>query len=231
MATQESKVLILNAAHTAALTERTRTTSRGTSQRFTIDIVQEGIGVNLDEISAGRGIANALVEAIKKRIQERAGQASDGTIAFRVAAQTALMKGKAWAQARYNPPGNRMGPREPGKTQQKFQDSGRLVEGMVSTPTRDGTFTINTAKGRFDPNTWKAGKNAPTFETVFRELLEMIDIATIADVPIVRAAIEVSTAKMVQKLGKGALQLGKALRELGQTLGDTGEALDDFTGG
>ena len=231
MATQESKVLILNAAHTAALTERTRTTSRGTSQRFTIDIVQEGIGVNLDEISAGRGIANALVEAIKKRIQDRAGKASDGTIAFRVAAQTALMKGKAWAQARYNPPGNRMGPREPGKTQQKFQDSGRLVEGLVSTPTRDGTFTINAAKGRLDPNTWKAGKGAPTFDSVFRELLELIGVETIADEPGVRAAIEASTAKIVQKLGKGALEVGRALADLARTAGDTAEALDDFTGG
>lgn len=229
--TQTQKVIVLNNAHTAAITERTRTTSKGTSQRFTVDVVQEAIGVNLDEISAGRGIATALVEAIKHRIKTRAGKAAEWTIDSRKVAATAFAKGVQWARDRYDPAGNRMGPRAPNQSPMKFQDSGRLVDGMTSTPTRDGTFTINTAKGRFDPTAWGTGKNRPSFESVFQSFLELIDIATIADEQVVKDAIEASAARVVQRLAKGQLQLTRALSELARTTGDTFDTLDDVTSG
>ena len=228
---QSTKVLIVNNAHTAALTERTRTTSRGTSQRFTLDIQQEAIGVNLDEIALGREIAKAIAAAVADGIKNIAQGASIATKLRRKAAAIAYGKGEPWARDRYDPPGNRMGamPPDRGTTGTLFTDSGRFAQGIVSTPTRDGTYTINVPKGRLDPTTFKSNGRF-TFEMMVTRLFELVDVlrdpASLVQHPAVQAAMEQTAAKMAVKLGKGAMEVGKALAELARTAGETGDALE-----
>ena len=231
--TQDQRILFVNQAHTAAVTERTRTTSRGTSQRFTLDIQQEAIGITLDEIALGRDIAKAIAAAVADGIRKISATSSIATKVRRIAAGRALSRGEPWARDRYDPPGNRMGARQPGAASGDvlFNDSGRMAEGMTSTPTRDGTYTINVPKGRLDPNTF--GTNgAYTFDMMVARLFALVDVlrdpGTLTDHPIVLAAMEATAAKMATKYTKGALQLGKALADLARTAGETGETIGEI---
>ncbi len=225
---QDSKVVALNTAHTAAVTEYTRTTSRGTSTRFGLVVKQEAVLVNLDEIAAARDVAKALVEEMKERLR-RGRKAATSTLIKRAAAARAFAAGDAKTRDRYDPPGSRLkGNYAPGaaNSDNVLSDSNRLIDGLTATPTRDGNFAFNVAKGRLDPATWKAGKGAPGIEIVWNLVMELIDVATLGQSERVQAAVEGTIAKMVTKYTGGFFQLGKAVQETAERLGETGEALE-----
>jgi hypothetical protein len=232
---QDQKILFLNQAHTAAITERSRTTSRGTKERYTIDIQQEAVGITVDEIALGKEIAKAIATAVADGIRAIGKSASVATRLRRKAAATAFARGEPWARDRYDPPGNRMGAKAPnagsGSSGRMFTDSGRMADGMVSTPTRDGTYTINVAKGRLDPTTFK-DSGRYTFASMVADLFALVpmlgDPAGLTDHPAVKAAMESTAAKMATKYSRGAFQVGKALADLARTAGDTAEALEEF---
>lgn len=229
---QDQKILFVNNAHTVAITERSRTTSRGTTSRFTIDIQQEPVGIVVDEIALGRDIAKAIAQAVQDGIKSIGSAASIATKLRRIAAGKALSNGEPWARDRYDPPGNRMGVKRPGAASgdRLFNDSGRLAEGVASTPTRDGTYTINVPKGRFDPTTFKTN-GAFTFEMMVQKLFGLVEVlrdpTKLTDHPFVQAAMESTAAKMATKYSRGAFQVGKALADLAQNLGDLGETLGE----
>ena len=226
--TQTSNVLYLNDAHTAAVTEYTRTTSRGTSQRFGVVIRQEALGVNLDEVAAGRGIAAALVEEMRERLR-KGRKAATSTLVRRAVSAAAWARGDSKTRDRYEPAGARLKNKPPGgaNSDAVLQDSGRLIDGLTATATRDGNFAFNVAKGRLDPSTWRAGKGAPGIEIVFNLMMQLIDVATLGQADRVQAAVEASTSKMITKYSSGVFQLKRAVQDLAQNLGDLGETLGE----
>lgn len=229
---QDQRVIFVNQAHTVAFTERTRTTGRGTTARVSIDVKQEALGITVDEIALGREIAKQIAIAIADGIKAIVSPASIATKLRRISAAKNSMSN--WARDRYDPPGNRSGAKQAGSVSgdRLFNDSGRFGESITATPTRDGTFTMNVAKGRLDPATFKVNSKAPfTFDQMLGKLFDLVDVlrepGRLSEVPAVKAAMEASTAKFVQKVSRGAFEVGKALRELGGTLGETGRIVEE----
>lgn len=165
--TQETIVL-----NDYGLTERRRTTSKGTKSRYTIQIRSEPLIHNFSALELGRGPAEAMKDVIVKQIKGVTAEASDATIAKRKnaarilagATMTTTKKGKqkissdtgASVIKRYS--GGRTGllPPNPASTA-LFNDSGRLSQ-ITIMPNRaysdDAVWEVNVPANRLDPTTF-----------------------------------------------------------------------------
>lgn len=146
------------------LAERRRTTSKGTTSRYTVTINAEPIIHTFDANALGKGPAEAIAEAIRKGIRDIGEFAKPSTRARREQAKRALAAGDRYETARYS--GGRTGPTTPHQTDRLFNDSGRLAESITVNAQRDATWTVNVAKNRLDPSTFVGGLSAllPMFE-------------------------------------------------------------------
>lgn len=162
--TQETIVL-----NDYGLTERRRTTSKGTKSRFTIQIRSEPMIHNFSALELGRGPADAIKDVIIKQIQGVSADASLATIKKRESAARRLAgapktktgkpklgdTGTSIIQ-RYS--GGRIGllPPAPGSTK-LFNDSGRLSRITIQ-PNRayadDSAWEVNVPANRLDPTTF-----------------------------------------------------------------------------
>lgn len=163
--TQETIVL-----NDYGLTERRRTTSKGTKSRYTIQIRSEPLIHNFSALELGRGPAEAMKDVIVKQIKGVTAEASDATIAKRknaariLAGATKTKSGKpklsgdngASVIKRYS--GGRTGllPPDPSSTR-LFNDSGRLSNITIQ-PNRaytdDSAWEVNVPANRLDPTTF-----------------------------------------------------------------------------
>jgi hypothetical protein len=247
------KTVVLN---DFGLEEKIRTTSRGTSSRFTVKIVATPALVVLDAKALGQAPADAIAELIRGKIRGIMTTAAPATIESRSRAKEAFRRGEPWAQKRYGgmymPPeagvvgitmgkrSNRLPPMEPAQTVRLFNDSGRLAAGIVARPTRDNAWVVNVPANRFDPVTFRGGRDAllPVIARLQQLVPELGDPRAIAASDAVRKAIGdatdqvlfsmlgsrfMSQTKLRQALRRGQLGAARALlgglREIVTTLG------------
>lgn len=168
MASITQEVVVLN---DFGFEERRRTTSSGTTNRYTVTIKAEPVVHVFDPRALGRGVAEAMAAAIRSGIRDIAEIASPSTRRRRDAAAEALRRGAAWAVARYD--GGKTGRKDPGKTPRLFNDSGRLAEGIVAGPNDDG-WVINVTANRFDPTTFVGG--VPALVSMYERLRALVPV-------------------------------------------------------
>lgn len=149
-------VIVLNDFGGGRLERRRRTSSKGTSDRFSVSIRSQPILHNFDPLKLGQGPAVAIRDLIQRQIRNVTARAAESTILKRKYAATALAAGKSWARARWS--GGRIGPREPNRTDKLFRDSGRLAELEVRENKAEGSWTVNVAANRLDPKTFRDGE-------------------------------------------------------------------------
>lgn len=211
MATQKTVVL-----NSFGLVRRERTTTTNirvgdlslegnvtTGIRYSVSIDAQPMIHTFDAKTLGMGPAEAMAEHLRKRVATIGVRAAATTILKRKYAADALDRGESWAQARYS--GGRTGQKRPGASDRLFNDSGRLAEGIVATPTRDNQYVVNVPANRFDPRTFRDGEAG--IMRMFVKLRELVpefgDASQLATVPAIRQAIGESLDYIfVSKLGR-----------------------------
>lgn len=169
MASQD--VVVLNDLGLSSLSRRTRTTSSGSKNRYSIEFRAEPILHDFSIQALGQGPAEAIRDLLTQRIKAIGQVASPSTILARKSAETALAAGKSWATRRYA--GGRTGRKNPGQSDRLFNDSGRLAEGLEVRENRtDGNYTINVPANRLDPSTFKGGEAA--LVSMFQRLVTLV---------------------------------------------------------
>lgn len=224
--TQETIVL-----NDYGLTERRRTTSKGTKSRYTIQIQSEPMIHNFSALELGRGPAEAMKDVIVKQIKGVTAEASIATIKKRdsaarfLAGAATTKKGKPKATGgvgasiikRYS--GGRTGlmPPNPASTT-LFNDSGRLSQ-ITIMPNRaysdDAVWEVNVPANRLDPTTF--GNRADYMRMV--ELLQKYvpalgsDTASLMEDAAVDAALRESIEFCLGEAVKRNKELRAALRK------------------
>jgi hypothetical protein len=131
--------------------QRTRTTSRGTKDRFSVTIKSEPLIVNLDPVLLGQEPSLAMAKLLKNKIRDIGAPASPATIKRRISALRSASPGRRYT-------GGRLGAMNPGQTSRLFNDSGRLAVGIFARANRkESSWTINVPANRFDPSTFNGG--------------------------------------------------------------------------
>lgn len=184
MATQTTIVL-----NDFGLEEKQRTTSRGTSSRYTVTIKADPVVINLSPKEMGRGPAEAIRQHISDGIKGIGVAAKPATILARRKALDAYRAGAPWALRRYS--GGRTGPKPPDPTKGRaYNDSGRLADGIFVRGSGD-SWTVNVPANRFDPDTFVGGREAMIrMVTRLQELVPGLgDPAALMRDPAIREAI------------------------------------------
>lgn len=191
MASQE--VIVLNDFGSMRVEERQRTTSEGTTSRYTMTITAEPILHDFAQAKVSAIVPKAIAELIKTQIRGITAKASEATIQKRAYAARAFALGKTWAVKRYS--GGRTGPTPPetASYDRLFNDSGRLADGItVMQNTKEEGFTINVTANRLNPDMFGAGK----FTGMVTRLRELV--------PALRGGIEVLQDQAVNDAVKQA---------------------------
>lgn len=199
-------------------------TSKSGKQAFHIKVESETLAFDLDTRKLAKPIADAIAHHIREKIRTISATASPATQAARKVAAKAFAEGKQWAMKRYS--GGRMGPRAPNQSDRMFNDSGRFIESIIAQPASDGTFRINVAGNRLDPNTASGG--AAAVGRIWARLVQLVpeiqDVARImASDDVLRAqtrAVQGMIVKMKKNSGEGLLELAKAAIGVAKTARD-----------
>lgn len=146
------------------------TTSKSGKQRFHIKVESEPLVFNLDEKKLVQPLAEAFAHHLREKIRGISAVAAPATIKAREVARRALLKGEAWAVKRYG--GGKMGTRIPGQTDRLFNDSGAMAESIVAAAAKDGTFRINVAARRLNPETLNGGEAA--LQRIWARLVQLV---------------------------------------------------------
>ncbi len=209
MASQE--VIVLNDFGSMRVEERQRTTSEGTTSRYTMTITAEPILHDFAQAKVSAIVPKAIAELIKTQIRGITAKASEATIQKRAYAAEAFARNKPWAMKRYS--GGRTGPTPPeaASYDRLFNDSGRLADGIaVMQNTKEDGFTINVTANRLDPNAFGAGKFTGMI-TRLRELVPALrgGIEVLQD-PAVKEAIEQAKAEWIVNTARAGAKEGSA---------------------
>jgi hypothetical protein len=213
--------VVVNDLNGLRLEQRTRTTSRGTSVRYSIGITSEPILNDLDPIKLGDGPAQAIMAVIRKQIMGIMERTSLATQKRRESAEKAFAAGDSWAMRRYG--GGRTGPTPPNQTQppRKFNDSNRLARGLAARENKvEKTWTINVPANRLDPTTFVGGAAAMVgmFQDLKRLVPALANPKTLLDAPEVLAALNrsirqlaVTRKDLVGRIFKAGIGLARTL--------------------
>lgn len=212
------------------LTKRIRTTSRGTSSRYTVTITAKPIPLLFDPRAMGQPVAEAMAEVLRQKIRGIGETAAPATLASRQRAKEAFRRGEPWAQRRYGglyiPPAagtvslgkrsNRLPPMEPGQTSRFWNDSGRFVAGILVRPTKNNEWVVNVPANRFDPVTFRGGEAAllPAIARLQALVPELGDARALAKHPDVLAAMGEATDMILGTLLGKAFNANRRLRRL-----------------
>jgi hypothetical protein len=192
-----------------ALTASRRTRPSG-KQRVTLEVRAESISVETNPGEASKILAGALVEAIRKRIQQINVTASPETVLKRKYARSAIQRGAAWATRRYA--GGRIGRMDPDSVpgDRLFNDSGRfarsLVARLVTSASGIAEYTINVAANRLDQ---------PQAEAMLQRLIQLVpeigDPKRLRDTPELRDALDQTLRQMIRKRDSRGRELKQRL--------------------
>jgi hypothetical protein len=133
---------------------RSRTTSKGTTDRVSVTIKSQLLLHEFDALALGQAPAQAIREILAKRIEAIQAAPSIGTLVFRKAAIAAYQRGARWALNRYAR--GRMEATPPFQGDRLFNDSGRLAKGIfVRENKTEQSWTVNVPANRFDVRTFR----------------------------------------------------------------------------
>lgn len=226
MSNVSQDVVILNDFGGSTFERRTRTTSAGTKDRYTMTIKAEPIIHDFGELRLGQGPAIAIKDLIRRQIKGITAFAKPGTIARRESAVRALAAGARWARDRYA--GGRTGEKQPNSSWRLFNDSGRLADGLeVRENQQEKSWTINVPVNRLDPAP-KGNRSftAAAFERMLALLVQHVPAlrggAEILNDKTVRDAIATAAADAIFVAREGASQhinrRGAAYRQIASTV-------------
>jgi hypothetical protein len=196
MASQE--VIVLNDFGSMRVEERQRTTSEGTTSRYTMTFEGEPIVHDFAAAKLSKIIPEAIAALLKKQISEIGATVAYATEKKRNYAADAIKRNETWAMKRYS--GGRTGPIAPSTASDKrmFNDSGRLAQSIavMQNPKEEG-FTINVAANRLNPETFSGGQ----FQRMIERLRQLAPafkggIEVLQD-PAVKDAIETAKAEWI----------------------------------
>jgi len=219
------------------VTERLRTTSRGTSSRFTVSITAAPITLVFDPKAMGQPVAEAIAEVIRTKVRDIGETVSPATIAARQRARDAFSRGEPWARRRYGAApipqaasvialgpaapdkrsnSKRLGGMEPGQTSRFWNDSGRFAAGLIVRPTKGNEWVVNVPANRFDPVTFRGGR-AALLDAIARlqQLVpELGNARELLKHPDVRAAMGEATSQLLGTLPGKAFNNNRRLQRL-----------------
>ena len=200
-------------------------TSKSGRTRFSIRIEAEPVFVQTDPKALGAPVAQAIAFHLREKMKAISATASPATIKARRIAEMAVQGGKAWAMKRYA--GGRIGGRPPGQTDRLFNDSGRFADSIVAAGAKDGSWRINVAANRLDPQTANGG--AAAIGRIWTRLVQLVpafgDVRVLMnESDIVRARVKTQQAM----ISKGKKTEGKASAwDLAKAAAQTARALFD----
>lgn len=197
----------------AELERHTRTLKSGAVKaRYAVVIKSEKLAFNYNEKTIARGPAQAIVNHLRDRIQSVSTTVSKATMVARDGYKRALDAGKSWATKRYA--GGRTGAMEPATSDRMFNDSGRLAKTLYANSSSDGSWRVNVAANRLNPDTLdgrgaRGGESA--LSTIWGLLVSLVpeleNVELLLDVLPVRAALDKAVDEMTTKLESGNIDL------------------------
>lgn len=209
-------VVVLNDFGAMRVEQRSRTTSSGTTDRYTVTMTATPILHDFAAAKLSRAVPDAIAALLKRQIAEIAEKVSEATLQKRGYAKAAFDRGAAWAKKRYS--GGRTGamPPESASEDRMFNDSGRLAASIVAMQNvEEEGFTINVAANRLTPETFQGG----AFQRMIERLRDLAPafkggIEVLQD-PLVKDAIETAKAEwIIATVRSGQKQSGAALELL-----------------
>jgi hypothetical protein len=222
-------VVVLNDFGGGQFERRTRTTSSGTKDRYTMTIKAEPILHNFNGLKLGKAPAEAIRDLLRRQIKAIGEFAALPTREKRERAVDALSRGADWARRRYS--GGRTGVTPPNTSGRKFNDSGRLADGLeVRENLEEQSWTINVPANRLTPlvDGVRTFTDA-AFNTMIEDLARLVPAlrGEVLQDESVRRAIAGATADAIQVMRDGAVNrmsgawrqlLGVAWNQLGKPI-------------
>ncbi len=173
-------------------------TGKARKPRYTIEIRSEPVLLDLNDEMLGQETAVAIRDLISEQIRHITEPVKAATVRFRAKAKRSYDAGASWAQKRYS--GGRIGPKPPDpNSRRKFNDSGRLAEGVFVRPNpKDKVFTVNLPTNRFNPEVSGVGVVLEWFSDL-RRLVPALDPRKAVTYQPVQAAVKRDLDDMVVK--------------------------------
>lgn len=193
---------------------RSRTNKSG-KQRYTINVQAEPIVHDLDPERLGKGVAEAIAAALRRKVEGIAELAPESTQKAREAGARAFAEGKRWALKRYA--GGRIGPMQPNQSKRAFNDSGRFARSIFARFNKsEGAYTINVAANRLDDAT--SGGAVRIWRRLVTLVPEFGNAALLLADQGVRDALEQAKDDMLRKATDRTAALKAQLRQAGLDL-------------
>lgn len=212
-------VIVLNDFGSMRVEERQRTTSTGTSSRYTVTMTATPILHDFAQAKLSRTVPDALAALLRKQVEAITAPVAPSTDKTREYAANAFARGEPWARKRYA--GGRIGDMPPNAAPsgrgKMFNDSGRFAKSIVAMQnTEEESFTINVAANRLRPESFPAG----AFDRMIERLRQLApawkgginalqDPALVDAIKTAQAEWIVSTAKAGVKANSAAWALIK----------------------
>lgn len=202
--------------------ERTAKSGKITKSTFiTTTVESEPIAVMLEEGAVARRAAEMFAERIREQTKQIAEQVKPATAAARRKLEKAYAAGKPDAVRRFS--GGRTGATPPKVTNQAFNHSGRLANGIVATFRKtEKDWAINYPANRWNPKDWPS---IGAMEVAFRRWVAHVPVlqGRASHDPAIRKEIEKTFEDVLQKQRMGAdhkqaLAVGKAVVQALQLL-------------
>ena len=188
-------------------------------QRFHIVVKSEPMIFSLSPKELGATVAQGIAHHLREKMRGISAAASPATIRAREVARRALLRGEAWAMKRYG--GGKMGVRGPAQSDLLFKDSGRMAESITANAASDGTWRVNVAANRLDPQTANGGVAA--VQSIWQRLVQLVpEFQNVGLIIQQNRLLEQTVKNMIAKgretTGKAsAIDVAKAALRLAQT--------------
>ncbi len=200
--------------------DRTALKTGKTTSRYSISIKTEPVLLDISPNRLGEGPAKAILEFLKRKIQNISAVAKPSTLARRKASAEAFARSEPDAVKKYS--GGKMGPMAPNQSVRLFNDSGRLAQGLfvranTSNQVGGAAWTINVPANRLDPRTVTGGESgvAKMYERLVAFVPELADAKLLLAVDTVRQAItDAVDGVMIQELGAAQKRRGQLKAQL-----------------
>ena len=218
MATYGPEYIVLNQGY------EYRRSASGKS-RVSVVVKSEPLVANLDPKELGKPVAAAIVNHLRARVRGITARASEATLRYRDEALKAFVQGKSWAQKRYS--GGRTGSMPPMRTENAFNDSGRLASSIVGNASSDGAWRINVAGNRLTDK--DSGGVARIFEKLASYVPEFVKPELLLESDFVKRAIKTATQQLIQKqqarTSELTVQLARSIVSVARQVLEIGDAL------
>lgn len=184
------------------------TTKKSGAIKYSVEVRSEPVVHDFDPKRLGKPVADALADALRRRVMSIAASVKPSTLVLRQKAEKALAGGKKWATKRYA--GGRIGATPPNQSTRAFNDSGRLAKSIAATGNEEG-WRINVAANRLDPTTTSGEIGV---RRMWNRLVELVPAlrspAMLFDDGEVKAGVNQSINAIIHKLEATRDQLSQA---------------------